>query len=112
MIVSDINFKQMKTQVLPTTIIGKILDKIYPAGQPLLASFNVTLVNNVIDLLRRLQDQARWKQAIANAVSSTINAIHEPLGQLEELCSGSVPSDMNLELESSSEALSMICVKL
>lgn len=110
--VSDISYKQMKTRVSPTTLIGKILDSIYPTGQPLLASFSVTLVSNVIDLLRKLQEQTHWKQAIANAVSSRINAIHEPLCQLEALCTGSVPDAINTELESSSETLSMTCVKL
>jgi len=110
--VSDISYKQMKTQVSPATLIGKILDGIYPTGQPLLASFSATLVSNVVDLLRKLQEQGHWKQAIANAVSSRINAIHEPLYQLEALCTGSVPDSIKMELESSSEALSMTCVKL
>lgn len=99
----------MKTQVLPATIIGKILNSVYPTGQPLLASFNITLVSNMIDLLRKLQEQSHWKQAITNAISSRINGIHEPLCQLEAFCSGSVSE---MELESSSDALSVTCVKL
>lgn len=111
--VSDISYKQMKTQVLPSTLIGKILNNIYPNGQPLLASFNITLVSNVIDLLRKLQEQTHWKQAIANAVSSSINGIHEPLRQLETCCNGSVPDNIeDTKLESSSEVLSLASVKL
>ena len=104
----------MKTQIFPATAIGKILNNIYPAGQPLLASFNVTLVSSVIDLLRKLQEQSHWRQVIATVVSSKINAIHEPLCQLEEFCSGSVLDSTDIQLESmtSSEALSMTCVKL
>ena len=102
----------MKTQVLPSALIGKILKSIYPNGQALLASFNITLVSNVINLLRKLQDQGHWKQAIAHAVSSSINGIHEPLQQLEACFNDSVPDGTDMELESSTEALSMTCVKL
>ena len=102
----------MKTEVFPATVIGKILNSIYPASQPLLASFNVTLVSNVIDLMRKLQEQSHWKQVFANVVSSRINAIHEPLCKLEEFCNGSVLDSADMQLESSSEALSMTCVKL
>lgn len=102
----------MRTQVLPSTLIGKVLSSIYPSGQPLLASFNVTLVSNVIDLLRKLQEHAHWKQAIANAVSSSINSIHELLHQLEEFCDSSAPDNVDMELVSSSEASSTTYVKL
>ena len=109
---SDISYKKMRTKVLPSTLIGKVLNSIYPSGQPLLASFNVTLVSNVIDLLRKLQEHGHWKQAIANAVSSSINGIHELLHQLEEFCDSSVPDNVDMELVSSSEGLSTTYVKL
>ena len=109
---SDISYKQMKTRVLPATVIGKVLSSIYPASQPLLASFNATLVSNVINLLRKLQEHNHWKQSIANAVSSRINAIHKPLSQLEEFCNGSLLDNVDRQLEVSVEAASVTCAKL
>ena len=110
--VSDISYKQMKTQVFPATVIGKVLNSIYPTSQPLLASFSGTLVSCVIDLIRKLQEQSHWKPVIANVISSRINTIHEPLNKLEEFCNGPVLDSAGTRLESSSEALSMTCVKL
>ena len=109
---SDISYKQMRTKVLPSTVLGKVLSSVYPSGQPLLASFNITLVSNVIDLLRKLQEHSHWKQAVANAVSSSINGIHKLLHQLEESCSSSVPDNEDIELVSSSESLSTTYIKL
>ena len=100
----------MKTRVLPATVIGKVLSNIYPASQPLLASFSATLVSNVINLLRKLQEHNHWKQSIANAVSSRINAIHKPLSQLEEFCNGSLLDSVDRQLEV--EAASVTCAKL
>lgn len=93
-------------------LIQSVLDDIYPAKQSMLASFNATLVSATINLLRKLQEQSHWKQAIASVVSARINAVHEPLMQLETLFAGAIPEGVSMELESSSESLPMTCVKL
>ena len=110
--VSDITYRQLRSKVPATEIIRNVLNDIYSAKQSMLATFNATLVSATVDLLRKLQEQSHWKQAIANVVGTRINAIHEPLMQLETLFAGAIPEGVSMELESSSEALSMACVKL
>jgi len=110
--VSDITYKQLRGKIPAAEIIQNVLNDIYPSKQSMLASFNATLVSATIDQLRKLQEQSHWKKAIANVVSTRINAIREPLAQLETLFAGAIPEGVSMELESSSETLSMTCVKL